>query len=46
MGGLPRIGTKLAKVFSRKGRYDGKIDDIEGIFPSCSAKNSKLFLQV
>jgi len=22
-GGLPKIGTKLAKVFCRKGRFDG-----------------------
>jgi len=45
-GGPPKIGTQLANVFCRKGRFDGQIGDIEGIFPACSAKKSKLFLSI
>ena len=45
-GGLSKIGTKLAKLLCRKGRFDRQIGDIERIFPACSAKKSKLFLSM
>jgi len=41
-GGLPKIGTKIAKAFSQKGRHNGSIGDIEGIFQACFAEKSKL----
>ena len=42
--GLPKITTKEAKVFSRKARFEGKNDNIEGIFPACSAEELIFFL--
>jgi len=42
-GGLPKIGTKLAKLHSRKRRFYGYNSYTEGIFLAGSAKKSKLF---
>jgi len=45
-GALPKIGSKIAKLHSRKRRFHGFNGDIEGIFPACSAKKSTRFLSM
>jgi len=44
--GLPKIGSKIAKLHAQKRRFHGSNGDIEGIFPACSAKKSKRFLSM